>query len=290
MSGILYILLILQISLTIKDSGQPLPDLDTFLRNIRAHLRSDRLLQSQYTYNLRQTETWLDKEGNPRKTEVNVYEVYPSLDEEFTYTRRISKDGKPLSAEEIEKQDRNHEKKLRKRERKLKHEGMDEETRRLSREAQERRKEDLIIDEIFRLYEITISGREIIDGRSAIHLVFRPRPDFEPVSKEAKLLAKMAGRAWFCETDHQLMRAEVELIDNLSFGLGLLARLNKGAKAVLTRRLVNNEIWLPAEAHFTGKARLLLLKGIRINTTSEFSDYKKFTVETSVTYRPDRNP
>jgi hypothetical protein len=55
------------------------------------------------------------------------------------------------------------------------------------------------------------------------------------------------------------------------------------------RRLVNNEIWLPEQAHFSGTGRLLLFKGLRIDTYSEYSDYKKFTVETSVTFSTREN-
>ena len=42
---------------------RPLPDKDVFLREIRRHLRSDRLLLSQYTYTETQTERKLDKNG-----------------------------------------------------------------------------------------------------------------------------------------------------------------------------------------------------------------------------------
>jgi hypothetical protein len=54
------------------------------------------------------------------------------------------------------------------------------------------------------------------------------------------------------------------------------------------RRLVNNEIWLPATAHFTGNARLMVFKGLRVDDTVEYSDYKKFSVETNTTFSPAR--
>jgi hypothetical protein len=281
---VIIILLMLQSGLAAQRSSENLPELDAFLRGVRAHLRSDRLLQIQYTYNLKETETQLDKKGNPKKVEVNEYEVYPSLDEEFTYMRLISKNGSPLDPEKIEKQDREHDNKMRERARDLEKEGTDERARRLQREAEEKRKEDEIIDELFRLLDMKMVGREVLDGRSAIQLAFRPLPNAKPSTKEGRFLVKVAGRAWFCEEDHQLMKLEVELIDSVSFGLGLLARLNEGSKAVFVRRHVNNEVWLPAEAHFSGTARLLLLKGIRIKTDSEYSNYKKFTVETSIKF------
>jgi len=69
-------------------------------------------------------------------------------------------------------------------------------------------------------------------------------------------------------------------------GLGLLARLHKGSRASLLRRKVNGEIWLPAQARFSGSARLLLFKGLRLDGLSEYSDYRKFQVATSTDITP----
>jgi hypothetical protein len=268
-----------------RDPLEKLPELGVFLENVRVHLRSDRLLQSRYTYKLKQTKIELDGDGNLKKTEVDVFDVFPSLDDKYTYLRQTVDDGKPLDPEEIEKQDRSHAKKMEKRARELEKEGIDERTRRLRKEEEEKRKENQVIDELFRMYEFSLIQREIIDGYPAIQLEFRPRPDFKPSSREAKIMSKIAGLAWFCEEDYQLMRANVELIDNVSFGKGLLAKLHKGTKASITRRRINNEVWLPAKAHVVGSARILLIKKIQINTINEYSDYKKFVVDTSIDYR-----
>jgi hypothetical protein len=286
MIRILAVFFILQNGLAAQKPSQNLPELDSFLKNVRMHLRSDRLLQSQYAFKLKETEIQLDKKGDTKKIEVNEYEVYPSLEEDFTYLRHISKNGKSLSAEEIDKQDRKQDKKVNERAQELEREGTDERARRLAKETEEKRKEDAIIDELFQLYDMEMIGRDFIDGTSAILLQFKPRKDYKPKSGEAKILAKLSGRAWFCEEDYEMIRIEVELIEDLKFGLGVLARLNKGAKGVLSRRRINGEIWLPAETSFSGNARLMLFKGMRIKTISEFSDYKKFTVGTSVKFGP----
>ncbi len=277
---------ILQSSGAAGDSTKSLPELDSFLLGVRANLQSDRLLQSQYTYNLKQTKIHVDKKGNPKRFEVNEFEVFPALDDQYTYMRQIVKDGRPLDPEKIKKQDRSHDKKLEKRAKELEKEDVDERTRRLRRE-EEKRKEDLIIDEIFHMYEFSLVRRDFINGYSAILLEFRPRPDFKPSSREAKVMSKLAGKAWFCEEDHQLIRSDVEFIDDVSFGKGLLARLHKGTKASIRRRLINGEIWLPATAHVTGSARILLFKKIQINTINEFTDYRKYAVDASIEYRAD---
>jgi hypothetical protein len=49
------------------------------------------------------------------------------------------------------------------------------------------------------------------------------------------------------------------------------------------RRKVNDEIWLPAEARFTGAAKVLLLFGGRVDAIFEYGNYKKFSVSTDET-------
>jgi hypothetical protein len=280
----LVVLLLCQAIAAHPPTAPPLPDATTFVQEIRKKLRSDRALLSQYTYSERVTAHQLDKSNRVTKTIRREFEIYPSLDEDLTYRRLVSKDGRPLSPQELEKQDREYTNKAAARQSKLEREGTDEKARRLAKEAEERRKENEIIDEVFLLYEGTLTGRTDLGGQQAIELTFQPRPGYRPKSREARMLSKIRGRAWFGEKDHEMIRIEAELIDDISLGMGLVAKLNKGARMTFQRRMVNNEIWLPDQAHFSGTGRMLLFKGLRIDTLSEYSDYKKFTVETSVTF------
>lgn len=264
--------------------AKELPELDAFLQEVRANLRSDRLLQSRYTYNLKQTKIRLDGDGNPKKVEVDRFEVYPSLDEKYDYMKQTVKNGKPVEPEEIKKQDRKRAKQLEERARDLEKEGLDEKTRRLQKEEEEKQKEDLIIDELFSMYDFSMVGREVLEGYPAIILEFSPRPGFKPSGREAKIMYKLQGRAWICEEDHQLMRADVEFIEDISFGKGLLAKLRKGMTASILRRRINDEVWLPARAEIKGSARILLLRNIVFNTINEYSDYKKYVVDTKIDY------
>ncbi len=94
------------------DGDKPLPELSSFLAQVKGNLKSDRLLLSQYTYNMQETRKYLDKDGHVKKTEVHVYEVYPSLEEDMTYQRLISENGKPVDPRKLEEQDRDYSKKV----------------------------------------------------------------------------------------------------------------------------------------------------------------------------------
>jgi hypothetical protein len=146
--------------------------------------------------------------------------------------------------------------------------------------ADERKETEQAVDDALRVYEFKMLGREVVGGHETIAISFTPRKNAKPRTREGKVMRHFAGKAWVSEAEYELVRLEAEAIETASFGLGLLARVHKGSKAAFERRKVNGEEWLPASASYTASARVMLLKVLRIGGTSEFSDYRKFTVAT----------
>jgi hypothetical protein len=259
------------------DSSSVVPDTRKFLEEVRQNLQSDESLLDQYTFTEVFQESRLDSKGAVKKTKTEVYEVYPSIVPRKIYRRLISRDGTPLTEAELAEQDRKQEEKTEKREQRIAaHDAAAAE----SHAEENRRKERAIVDEIFRMDDIGVVGRETVDGRPAIIVSFTPRPGYKPVTEGGKTIQKLAGRAWIDEADRQLVRLEARLVDSMGVGPAKLARLQKGATAFFQRKKVNGEVWLPAEARFSGAAKALLLFGTRIDVHSTYGDYKKFSVST----------
>lgn len=266
-----------------QEGAQPLPDQKTFLTEFRKTLHTDSLLLSQYTYTEKETSIRLNSNGTPKKTEVKVYQILRSADREITYRRLISKNGVPLRQAELDKQDKEHQKRVEKAQR--------QRSRKTAKEleeaaAKERREDDKIIDDLFVGYDVRFLGRETIGGHPAIHIAFKPRSGYKPKTSEGKIMQHIAGQAWVSEDDHELARIDAEVVDTISFGLGLLAKLHKGARVSAERHKINNEVWLPARVEASMSARILLLKGLRFREIAEYSDHKKFNVETILNF-PD---
>ena len=268
------------------DEAAAVPALDVraFLGEVRARLHSDDYLLEQYTFTERQTERQLDAKGNVTKITSALYEVYPSPEPGRTYRKMVERDGARLTSEELAKEDQNQEAREARKAAKL-YSGNP--SRRASAESERRLKETRTIDEIFQVLEFRIVGRETLDGRPAVVLSFEPRAGFDPPTRGGRILQKFTGRAWVDEGDRQLVKVEAELMDDLSFGFGLLAKLKKGARAQLLRRKVNDEIWLPSAARFIGHGRVLLIKGLHVDTLSEYSVYKKFSIATDSAVKPE---
>jgi len=257
-------------------SNRPLPETRAFLDEVRKHFHSDDYLLDQYTFTERRTEKRFDAKGRVKHEKHEVYEVYPSAQARQTYRKLVERDGRPLSAEELAKQDREHEKKVAK----LHKSGEAAEAKRRERMAENERREREVVDDIFGVYDIAIVRREPIEGRNALLVTFTPRPGVKPASRRGRILNKFTGRAWVDEADYQVVRAEAELHHTLSFGLGVLARLHEGATATFQRRKVNGEVWLPAAVSYNGSVRVGLLVTLRRSGTSEFSGYRKYSVDT----------
>jgi hypothetical protein len=262
-------------------------DTRAFLEEVRRNLQSDGALLEQYTFIETYTEKRLDGGGAVKKTKTETYEVYPSTEPRKLYRRLVARDGRPISEKELAERDRKQEERIARREGRR---AAQTEQQRAAREAERQRKEREVIDEVFRMDEFRITGREPVDGRAAIVVEFEPRPGYKPVTEGGKVVQKFAGKAWIDEADHQLVRLEATLLDSIGVGPLKIARLQKGASAYFVRRKVNGEIWLPSEARFSGKAKVLLVFGGVLDVTSRYFDYRKFSVGTEEEIMPETEP
>jgi hypothetical protein len=261
---------------------RPLPDYDTFAAQVKSRLATDEERQGGYMFVERRSEQKLDASGRPKDDSVKVFEVYPGLPGEGRYRRLIEEDGKPVLQSKLAAQDRERQKEAESYATRVS--TSTEREKEARQRDKERRKYNAAVDDLFRIYEIHMVRRESIEGHDTILATLMPQVEVKPQTDDGKIMRHFKARAWVSESDFELVRAEIEAIDDLTFGLGLLARVHKGTIATYQRRKVNNEIWLPETVTWTASARVLLLKSLRLRGVSEFSDYRKFSVDTSTTY------
>jgi len=260
---------------------RPLPDQATFLSEARKHLQTDSTLQNSYVYVETRRESKLDKAGRISGESVKVFESYPGLPGEERWVRLISEDGQPVPADTLAKQDREREKKASQMVQRLAEDAAKERARQQREYEQARRQRDQAVGDIDNVFDIRMIGRETVEGHDTIAFALTPKRDPKPKSREGDLMRHFRVHAWVSEDDHELVKLDAEAIDNVSFGLGLLAKVHQGARLSFLRRRVNGEVWLPAVASYSGSARVGLLVTLRRSGTSEFSGYRKYSVDTS---------
>jgi len=261
---------------------RPLPDYDTFAAQVKKHLATDEERQSGYMFNERRVEEKVDGSGRVTSASTKVFEIYPGLPGEDRYRRLIEEDGRRLAPDKLAQQDRDRQKEVASYARS---QAVESQRQKTARENDAKQKHyEAAIDDLFRIYDIHMVGRQSIDGHDTIVATLNPKQNVQPQTDDGKIMRNFKARAWVSESDYELVRIEIEAIRDLSFGLGLLARVHKGTVATYERRKVNNEVWLPARVTWTASGRLFLVRRLRLRGSAEFSGYRKFSVDTSTTF------
>lgn len=264
-----------------RSSSPPLPELAQLIREVKAGLRTDEQLLRQYTFKERRRDVHVSKLGKVQLGPWREFEVYPSEVPGETYKRLVSVNGVPLAAAELEKRDAAHRKRVLDQFEQVRVETPAQRDKRLAKKERERREEQDVIDDVFAVYQIALVGREFRDGRQTLVATLTPRRNARTRTDAGKFLKKVRGRAWIDETDRQVVRTQLEAVEDITFGLGLLARMQKGSTIMFRRTLVNDEIWLPAEAQYKVVGKTLVFRKFGLESTTVFSDYRKFGVSTS---------
>jgi len=232
-----------------------------------------------YTWQAHSVEKHLDSHGKVQSTKRETWETL-ILDGQ-PYRRVLERDGKPLSPEE----QRNEQKKLDKETRKLSSETPAEKQRRMGEAEKQRQKEFAFLSEIPELYDLRFEGESTVNGRPVWVVSGAPAPGATAVSGDARMLLKLRGRMWIDKATYQWARVEAETTDTISWGL-FLARLNSGAKMSFEQTEVNSELWLPKRLLLNGTGRIGLVKRLAEDVEIEWSNYKKFSVDSRIVTAP----
>ncbi len=231
--------------------------------------------QRDYTYVERQQERRLNGKGQVKSTETNTYDVLEIYGEQVQ--KLIAKDDKPLSAKAAQKEDEKIQKLIDKR----KNESESDRKKRLEKKEKDREDERQFVQEVADAYNFKFVGMETLEGRDNYVIDGDPKPGYQPVHKEAKILPKMRFRVWIDKNDSQMKKLDVQVIDTVSFGL-FLARLHKGSRIVIEQTRVNDEVWLQQHIAVSVDVRLALLKDLALEVDVSDHDYKKFRTDTKI--------
>jgi hypothetical protein len=250
---------------------------------VRRSIAQDQLdwvRMKDYTWQARSAEKHLDAHGKVESTKREAWETL-MLDGQ-PYRRTVERDGKPLSPSE----QRNEQKRLDKETRRLSAESPAEKQKRLDEAEKSRRREFAFLSEIPDLFDLKLEGDSTVDGRPVWIVSGTPHPGARAKSSDAKMLLKVRGRMWIDKATYQWARVEAETTDTISWGL-FLARLNAGAKMVFEQTEVSPDLWFPKRLLLTGNGRIGLVKRLSQDTEIEWSNYKKFSVESKMVTTPN---
>lgn len=263
-------------------SSEPLPDIAALLRTVGENEdRIDEILD-RYTYTESIVKREIDARGQAIEKESNTYEL--TFYKGNRIRRLIARNGKPLSAGDEADENRRVEKRINEIEKR-----MAEKERRAVRERDveqstggspdPERGQRVSIADLLRGSKLVNPRRERYRSHEVIVFDFEPLPGYKQRKNYEKFFGKTAGAIWVDPIDKQVARVDARLVESYKVGGGLLASMREGASFVLEQERVNNEIWLPTRMDINLGLRVLLVKGITVNQTISFGNYRRFSVD-----------
>jgi hypothetical protein len=226
-----------------------LPAHDPFVKTTRENLIRSQREQFNYAYKERRSELHVNPFGRLGTGGIEGWEVTPIENGTVIMKRLIERDGKPVTDGDVDR---------------IK---VKEERRREGRRT--------AMEDVVAMLTFKMARRDHLNGRDAIVVTFTPKPDGEPQTREGRIAKSFSGSVWVDEGAHEVVRIEATAVDTISFGFGLIARLNEGSTVTLHRQPIGNGIWLPTSIRFAGEGRALLLRKLNVDQRIEWSEYKK---------------
>jgi len=112
-------------------------------------------------------------------------------------------------------------------------------------------------------------------GDPLVKLKFRPNPGYKPPSRVEEVLRGMQGYVLVDAAHQRIASIDGTLFKDVTFGWGILGRLDHGGHFVVHQEAVENDFWeiSSMRLHFTGK--ILLVKSISIESTEVFGGFKQ---------------
>ena len=228
-------------------AAAPLPDAESFFTETRANFARSERDASRYAYKERRTELHTNPFGRLGTGGTRAYQVTPTSDGTAMLRTLIERDGTPVTDAKPERSE-------------------------MRRRPGGRPSS---ADDVMSVLAFTMVRRDRLDGRDAIVVRFTPKPMAEARTRQGRIAKAFTGHIWVWEAEREVARVEGTAAEDLSFGFGVLARLDRGATATVLRRQVDASTWLPTSVQIKAQGRAMLLRRLTIDHAIEWFDYMR---------------
>jgi hypothetical protein len=115
-----------------------------------------------------------------------------------------------------------------------------------------------------------------------VRLSFFPNPHYDAPTRELQVFRSMSGKVWIDRTEGRLTRMDGSLFEDVTFGWGLLGRLNKGGTFSITQVRVADDHWeiVSLDVKMTGHA--VIFKSINVKQMQRLSDFRRVSDDLTI--------
>jgi hypothetical protein len=258
-----------------KKAQVVLPDLKELFIKIDNNQKAIDKMKENYAGTKVETTFEYEGSGKPKPPEVKESTFF-YLDGDEVSTL-VKKDGKLLSDDEKKKEEARVLKQIEELEKRAdKKEKKDEKDHAEGKDDDE----EVSMETFLRACQFVNPRRERFRGAEVLVFDFEPNVEFKPRTMMEKIITKLGGVIWIDEKALDVARLDAFFVGDVKIAGGLLANVEKGTRIILEQEFVNNEVWLPTYQEVHVDVRFLMVKGIRADESTRYSDYKKFNVNT----------
>jgi hypothetical protein len=126
-------------------------------------------------------------------------------------------------------------------------------------------------------YDGVETGTQTVGGEGAqlVRLKFAPNPSYAPPSRVEQVLEGMRGSLLIDVTQHRIACIEGTLFKEVSFGWGIIGRLDQGGHFHVEQANVGDDSWEITEMNLNVTGKLLLFKNLNIASKEVFGDFQR---------------
>lgn len=111
-------------------------------------------------------------------------------------------------------------------------------------------------------------------GDELVKLTFRPNPAYAPPSRVEQSLEGMEGYVLIDVPAHRIAKIDGTLFRDVSFGWGIIGRLDKGGHFIVQQADVGDGSWELTSMNLKITGKILFFKGISMISDETFSDFR----------------
>jgi len=237
--------------------------------------RKNLQLVVNYAYRQRDERRELDGRGKVTNVRITTWDV--THPDGTPYRRPVARNDQPLSAGEQKQEEESLRKSIEDRRK----ETPEQRQIRIHDWEARRDKQREALRELPDAFDFRLAGEEALNGGHAYVIDATPKPGYKPKSSSASILPHLKARLWIDKTDYQWIKVSVETLSTISFA-GFLVRLAPGSVVNLEQVRINDEVWLPKSVEVKVAARVALVKTMRLELHTTYSDYKKFQADSRI--------
>lgn len=108
-----------------------------------------------------------------------------------------------------------------------------------------------------------------------VRMSFFPNPHYNAPTRELQVFRSLSGTMWIDRAGRRLSRLDGTLFEDVTFGWGLLGRLNKGGTFSVTQSRVGEDHWEIVSLDVKMSGRAVIFKTINVKQKQRFTNFRR---------------